>query len=174
MTGEILAAAVPAALITIVAWRRPWRRRDEQVVAMEAWLESFSPESYLPMLRLAESLDTGFLTAQRGPEEAARYRRLQRQILKEYLRGLSRDFHRLHSLATESALRARHDHENSSLALVEEKMEFAFSMWSVDIRLMVNDFAPCAVNLRPLIANVDELTARVREANRRRLEFRVS
>jgi len=172
MIGYCLAAV--AVLVVIVVWRRPWRRHEDNLEVMEAWLESFSPDSYLPMLRLANSTDTGYLNLHRGHETAKRYRRLQRQMLREYLRGLSRDFNRLHALATESALRARIDHENSSLALVEEKLEFIFSMWSIEVRLFLDEFAPCAINLRPMLANVDELTAKARATARRRLKFRVS
>lgn len=174
MTAYYLAAAALAALIAITVRRRPWRRREENLAAMEAWLESYSPDVYLPMLRLAHSEDTGYLTTYRGSEEAARYRRVQRRILKEYLRSLSRDFHRLHALATESALRARNDHENSSLALVEEKLDFIFSMWSIELCLFVNEFAPCAINLRPLLADIGDLAAKARENARRRLEVRMS
>ncbi len=174
MIGEILAALFVAALGAIVLWRKPWRRQEENLAAVEAWLETFSPESYTPMLRLAERLDVGFLTQHRGPEEATRYKKLQRQILREYLRVLSRDFHRLHRLATESALRARTDPESSSLALVEEKLEFIFAMWSIELRLLLNEVAPCAVNLRPMLESVKELTERAREKSRRRLEYRIS
>lgn len=171
--GELLVALALVALVAILLCRRPRRRADDRL-AMEEWLEGFSPESYRPMLRLAEPHDAGFLLLQRGPEEAARYRRAQRQMLREYLRSLSCDFHRLHALATESALRARDDDENSSLALMEEKMDFIFSVYSIEFRLMMNSVVPCVVNLRPLLANVDELTAKAREVARRRLEFRVS
>lgn len=174
MILDLLAALTLAALVAVLAWRRPWRRRDDELLVMEAWLETFSPESYLPMLRLVETVDPGYLLANCGPLEAKRYKSLQRQMLREYLRGLARDFNRLHALATENAIRARAEEEDSSLALVEEKMEFIFSMWSIEFRLYVNQFAPCVVNLRPLLANVDQLTVKAREMSRRRLEYRLS
>jgi len=174
MIGEFLAAVVFAALITVLIKRRPWERHEEDRLTVEAWFETFSTDSYLPMLRLAEPLDAGFLTMRRGPVEAARYKREQRKILKEYLRVLSRDFHRLHRLATESAIRARNDHDNSSLALLEDKLEFIFAMWSIELRIMLNEIAPCVVNLRPLLASVEELTARTRQITRRRAEYRLS
>jgi hypothetical protein len=95
MAGYYLAAGPVAALVVIVAWRRAGRKREDSLPIIEAWLESFSPGSYLPMLRLANSGDSGYLNLQRGPEAAARYRRMQRRMLREYLRGLSRDFNRL-------------------------------------------------------------------------------
>lgn len=174
MTGYYLAAVAVAALILIVAWRRAWRKREDSLEINEAWLENFSLGSYLPMLRLANSGDSGYLNSQRGPEAAARYRRLQRRMLREYLRGLSRDFHRLHIIAVESSWRGRIDHENSALALMEEKLEFIFSVWVIELRLFLDKFSPCTVNPQPLLANVNELTAKAREIARRRLEFRLS
>lgn len=174
MIPYFLAALTAAALTAIALWRRPWRRRDDNLQAVKDWLEHFSPDSYLPMLRLADQCDTGFVTARGGTEQAARYRRVQREILREYLRVLSRDFHRLHAVATESALRARDDHGNLSLVLVEEKMEFIFSVWSIEIRLWLDEFAPCAVDLRPLLAHLEQLTAKARATARHRIGYRLT
>jgi hypothetical protein len=179
MTGYYLAAAPVVALIAILVWRRAWRKREDNLQITQAWLENFSPNSYRPMLRLANSGDTGYLSSQRGPEAAARYRRTQRRMLREYLRGLSRDFHRLHTIAAERAVNVRipnvgNHRGNSSLALVEEKLEFIFSVWSIEVRLFLDKFSPCTINPQPLLANVDELTAKAREIARRRLEFRLS
>ena len=82
MIVEFLAAVVFAALITVLMKRWPWKRHEEDRLAVEAWFETFSTDSYLPMLRLAEPLDAGFLTMRRGPEQAARYKREQRKLLK--------------------------------------------------------------------------------------------
>jgi hypothetical protein len=77
------------------------------------------------------------------------------------------------NIAAESAWRARIDHENSVLALIQEKLEFIFSVWNIELRLSLDKFAPCTINPQPLLANVDELTAKAREITRR-LEFRLS
>jgi hypothetical protein len=174
MLAYYLATVAVVSLIGIVAWRRAWRKREDSLEINAAWLENFSPGTYLPMLRLANSGDSGYVNAKRGPEAAAIYRRLQRRMLREYLRALSRDFHRLHTIAADSAWRARIDHENSALALVEEKLEFIFSVWIIELRLFLDKFSPCTINPRPLLANVDEVTAKAREIARRRLEFRLS
>ncbi len=174
MTGYYLAATAIAALIVIIVWRREWRQPEHSSRINEAWLETFSPGAYLPMLRLANSSDAGYLNAKRGPEAAASYRRRQRRMLREYLRGLSRDFHRLHTITDSSAWRARINRENSALALKEEKLNFIFSVWIIELRLFLDKFSPCTVNPQPLLANVDKLTARAREIARRRLEFRLS
>ena len=168
MVVDILAGVALATLIAVFVWRLSRRRHDDDLAAIETWLEHFSPDSYLPMLRLAEGSDAPFLSKHRGPEETARYRRLQRQMLRDYLRGLARDFHRLHGLAAGS------DPGNLALALVDERMAFSLGIWSIEARLLLNEIVPCAVNLRPLLANVEQLTDKAREITRRRVEFRVS
>ncbi len=173
MPGTLLLTAGLVALIVILVWRRNWRRRADAREAIEAWLEKFSPDSYLPMLRLTEPGDVGFLNANCGPLEAARYKRLQRAMLRDYLRGLSRDFNRLHALASNSHFRGQAENADSALALVEEKLEFIFSLWSVEVRLLLDEVRPCPVNLRPLLTSVSELTDRVREIARRRNEYRI-
>jgi hypothetical protein len=173
MTGTLLLAAGFAVLIVILVWRSNLRRRADAREAIEAWLERFSPESYLPMLRLTEPRDIGFLNTHCGPLEAARYKRLQRAMLRDYLRGLSRDFNRLHTLASHNRFRGQAENADSALALVEEKLEFIFSVWSIELRLLLDEVTPCPVNLRPLLANVTELTDRVREIARRRNEYRL-
>ena len=173
MTGYYLAAVPVAAFVVVLVWRRAWRKREDSL-QIEAWLASFSPDTYRPMLRLANAGDIGYLKMHRGPEAAAIYRRRQRRMLREYLHGLSRDFHRLHAIAAESAWRTRIDRENSALVLIEEKLEFIFSVWIIELRLVLDKLSPCTINPRPLLASVDELTARAREIARRRLEFRLS
>ena len=113
---------------------------------------------YLPMLRLTEASDAGFLDTQRGSEMGLRYRALQRQMLREYLDGLAHDFHRLHALAARAGKPAQMD----------EKMEFVFCVWSIELRLALNQITRCAANLETLLASVEQLTIRVRELARRR------
>jgi hypothetical protein len=57
---------------------------------------------------------------------------------------------------------------------MEEKLEFIFAVWIIELRLFLDKFSPCTVNPQPLLANVNELTAKAREIARRRLEFRLS
>ena len=139
MVFEVLAAVAVAFYDTDSSGGagRGVSRRDDDLVAVETWLEQFSPGSYLPMVRLAEGRDTPFLRKFRGVEETARYRRLQRQMLRDYLHSLARDFHRLHGLGAEET-------PNSALIVVEERMAFSLGIWSIELRLLVNEVAPCA------------------------------
>lgn len=156
--SDLLLAAPLAAFVVFAAWR--WsRHRPEDPARLEKWLERFSPDSYLPMLRLADGKDQGYLEVQRGPEAVVLYRQMQRQILREYLRILSRDFHRLHILASRGFVRV-------PLVLAEEKVKFVFALWRIKLRLLRDKSTLCAIHLQPLLANVGELTVRAREGVR--------
>ena len=172
MIIDILAVATLAALVALIVWRLT-THRTEDPLQIEAWLEGFSPASYQPMFRLSEPADTRFLEARRGPKEASRYRRQQRKMLGQYLRGLARDCHRLHLLASEKNPHPVPGSENSLLAHMEEKLEFSFAVWSIELRLLLDEMSPRELNLRPLLANVEELTERARQAARRRHQFRL-
>ena len=171
MILDILAVATLAALIAFVVWRLA-TYRPEDPLQMESWLEGFSPASYQPMFRLSEPVDSRFLKSQRGPKEASRYRRLQRKMLRQYLRGLARDCHRLHLLASQMDAHPVPGNDNSVLAQLEEKLEFSFSVWSIELRLLLDEISPRDLNLRPLLANVEALTERARRAARRRHQLR--
>jgi hypothetical protein len=147
--------SLETALEAVTGWSS---RHGHAAPATEAWLEDFSPGMYLPMLRLAELTDAGFLDIQRGAATGLRYRSLQRQLLREYLNCLARDFHRLHALAADAGKPAQMD----------EKMEFVFCVWSIELRLALNQVTRCAANLEALLASVEQLTIRVRKLAQRR------
>lgn len=149
-------------MLIAVLRRRHWRRPESQLVVMDAWLSTFSADAYRPMLRLGERDDARFLASQRGPDHARKYRRLQRELLRGYLHSLATDYDRIHSLATHGA------------DGVQEKMEFIFSLWHVELRIAVDQITPCTVDTRPLLDNVEQVTARARDVARRRHEFRIS
>jgi hypothetical protein len=142
----VIAAGVVLALAEFGLW---WRSnsRTFDLHQSETWLENFSSAAYRPMIRLAEPDDAGFLAAQRGPEEAARYRRWQRRALRSYLRRLSLDFQRLHTLAAAAPWRL---------------LKFLIEVRSVEVRLLLSGALPRAVDLRPLLARIDDLAAQAR------------
>jgi hypothetical protein len=145
----ILAVGVVLALAEFILWWRSHSRGyDSQ--RTESWLEDFSSAAYLPMIRLAEPNDAGFLAAQRGLSEAARYRRWQREALRSYLRRLTRDFQRLHTLAAAAPWR---------------RLKFLLSVWQVEVRLTLNGVLPHAIDLHPLLVTIDDLADQAR--NRR-------
>jgi hypothetical protein len=146
IAAVIIAAGVVLALAEFVLW---WRSnsRTLDLHQSESWLEDFSSAAYRPMIRLAEPDDASFLAAQRGPEEAARYRRWQRRALRSYLRRLSRDFQRLHTLAAAAPWRL---------------LKFLIEVRSVEVRLFLRGALPSAVDLRPLLAKMDDLADQAR------------
>src|SRR6185437_5453364 len=115
MSGYYIAASA-IALLGLALWRRAWRKRTDNLAINATWLENFSPVSYRPMLRLADPEDPGYLNQRSGPQAAAHYRQMQRRMFREYLRGLSRDFHRLYNIAS----------KRSWSGLVDEKLKFIF------------------------------------------------
>jgi len=142
----IIAAGVVLALAEFSLW---WRSssRTLDVHQSESWLDDFSSAAYRPMIRLAEPDDADFLAAQRGSEEATRYRRWQRRALRTYLRRLSRDFQRLHTLAAAAPWRL---------------LKFLIEVRRVEVRLLLSGALPSAVDLRPLLATLDDLAAQAR------------
>ncbi|HEY4088097.1 MAG TPA: hypothetical protein VGM43_19310 [Bryobacteraceae bacterium] len=146
ITAVIIAAGVVLALAEFVTWWRTHSRTFD-LHQSESWLEDFSSAAYRPMIRLAEPDDAGFLAAHSGPEEAARYRRWQRRALRTYLRRLSLDFQRLHTLAAAAPWRL---------------LKFLIEVRSVEVRLLLNSALPRAVDLRPLLATMDDLAAEAR------------
>ncbi|HEU5020446.1 MAG TPA: hypothetical protein VFT60_01100 [Bryobacteraceae bacterium] len=149
ITAVIIAAAVVLALADFVFW---WRSHSREYDSRntESWLEDFSSAAYLPMMRLADPKDAGFLASQRGPDEAARYRRWQRQALRSWLRRLTRDFQYLHTLAAAAPWR---------------RLKFLISVWQLELRLILSGILPHAIDLRPLLVTMDDLANQAR--NRR-------
>jgi hypothetical protein len=145
----VVAAAVVLALAEFVFW---WRSHSDGYGSRnaESWLEEFSSAAYLPMIRLAEPQDAGFLAARRGPDEAERYRRWQRKALRGYLRRLTRDSQHLHTLAA---------------AAPKRRLKFLLSVWEVEVRLTFAGILPHAIDLRPLLLTMDDLATQAR--NRR-------
>ncbi|HVV45753.1 MAG TPA: hypothetical protein VHC72_11115 [Bryobacteraceae bacterium] len=146
IAAVIIAAGVVLALAEFVLWWRSHSRSYDSQNA-ESWLEEFSSAAYHPMIRLAEPNDAGFLAAQRGFDEAARYRRWQRQALRTYLRRLARDFQHLHTLAAAAPWR---------------RLKFLLSVWKVEVRIAFSSVLPKAIDLRPLLVSLDDLAAQAR------------
>jgi hypothetical protein len=141
-------------------------------LASDAWLENFSLRGYRPMLRLASRDDWRYLKSVRDPGGLKRYRRIQRSLLHEYLRSLSRDFQRLHAIAAEKNLCAKSDDGALPIALFEQQIGFIFHMWSIEARLLIHALIPLRIDLEPLLANVETLAVHARETTRRPLRFR--
>lgn len=131
-----------------------------------SFLDNFSLGAYRPMLRLASQMDRKFLSSAHGETLAGCYRKIQRQLLREYLRDASKDFNRLYAIATAKTLQAVSDPGDLSMALFEQQMTFILLVWGIEARLLLDGFLPLAVDLKPLIMQLEGLAQQTRELAR--------
>lgn len=133
-----------------------------------SFLENFSISLYRPMLRLAGQMDRNFLTAAHGKVLAECYRGIQRDLLREYLREATKDFNRLHAIATAKTLQAISDPDDLSVALFEQQMSFVLVVWWIEARLLLDRFLPRAMDLEPLVAQLETLAGQTQQLVRPR------
>ncbi|MDP9053604.1 MAG: hypothetical protein M3N93_04790 [Acidobacteriota bacterium] len=114
------------------------------------------------MLRLASQLDRQFLAARHGKKLATCYRRIQRDLLREYLQNASRDFNKMYAIATAKAVHATSDTGDLSMTLFEQQMTFILLIWGIEARLLCDKWLPLGYNLEPLIAQLETLAQQTR------------
>jgi len=127
-----------------------------------SFLDNFSLGAYRPMLRLASQMDRKFLSSAHGDTLAGCYRKIQRNLLREYLREASKDFNRLYAMATAKTVRAASDPNDLSMALFEQQMTFIMLIWGIEARLLVDGLLPLAVDLKPIVAQIEVLAQQTR------------
>jgi hypothetical protein len=137
-----------------------------------SFLESLSLVTYRPMLRLATQMDRKFLSSAHGEVLAGCYRKIQRNLLREYLRDASKDFKRLHAIATAKTVHASSDPDELSTALFEQHMTFILLVWGIEARLLLDNVLPFAVDLQPLIGQLDALARQTRDLARPQYSYR--
>jgi hypothetical protein len=138
-----------------------------------SFLENFSLAAYRPMLRLASQMDRKFLSSAHGKTLAGCYRRIQRDLLREYLREASKDFNRLYAIATAKSVRAASDPGDLSMALFEQQMTFILLVWGIEAGLLFDGMLPFAVDLKPLIGHLEGLAQQTRELTCPRYSYHV-
>lgn len=127
-----------------------------------SFLDNFSLSAYRPMLRLASQMDRKFLSSVHGETLAGCYRKIQRNLLREYLREASKDFNRLYAIATAKTVQATSDPNDLSMALFEQQMTFILLVWGIEARLVLDGLLPSAVDLKPLVAQIEALAQQTR------------
>jgi len=127
-----------------------------------SFLENFSLQTYQPMLRLATQMDRRYLTDAHGESLSGCYRKIQRGLLREYLRDAAKDFNRLYSIANAKSLQATSDPGDLSMALFEQQMTFIMLIWGIEARLMLDGIVPFALDLGPLMSAIEGLAAQTR------------
>jgi hypothetical protein len=157
----IISLTLVVLLIVAVGLLTRFSPQSEGVVATygsdASFIDNFSLRTYRPMLRLASQIDKEFLVRAHGKDLASCYRKIQRDLLREYLKEASKDFNRMYAIATRQAVQAVSDPGDLSIALLEQQMTFLFSMWGIEIRLLLDDYLPFAVDLQPMVAHLDGL-----------------
>lgn len=156
----IVLLTVAVALLTSFAPRPD--ASSESYGADASFLENLSLVTYRPMLRLATQMDRKFLSTAHGEVLAGCYRKIQRNLLREYLRDASKDFKRLHAMATAKTVRATSDPDELSTALFEQHMTFILLVWGIEARLLLDNFLPFTVDLQPLIGQLEGLAQQTR------------
>jgi len=127
-----------------------------------SFLENFSLLQYRPMLRLASQMDRKFLVSAHGEPLAKCYRKIQRNLLREYLRDASQDFNRLYAIAAAKCPRADSDPDDLSLGLFEQQMSFILLVWGIEARLLMDEYLPFAFDLKPVIDQLEALVGQTR------------
>jgi hypothetical protein len=127
-----------------------------------SFLESFSLSQYRPMMRLASQMDRKFLLSAHSESLAGCYRKVQRDLLREYLRDASRDFNRLYSIATAKCVQASSDPNDLSMGLLEQQMTFIMLVWGIETRLLIDHVVPFSFDLNPLIEHLEGLARETR------------
>jgi hypothetical protein len=135
------------------------------------FLESFSISRYRPMLRLASQMDKKFLNSAHGEVLAKCYRKIQRNLLRQYLRDASRDFNRLYAIAIAKCVKANSDPDDMSLGLLEQQMTFILQVWGIEARLLADEFLPFAFDLTPVVEQMDALARETRALARPRYSY---
>jgi hypothetical protein len=131
-----------------------------------SFLDNFSLGTYRPMLRLASQMDRKFLKSVHSDRLAECYRKIQRNLLREYLREASRDFNRLYAIATAKAVQAASDPGNLSMALLEQQMSFVMLVWGIEARLFLDSLLPFGIDLASLVGQLAGLAQQTRELAR--------
>lgn len=131
-----------------------------------SFLDNFSLMKYRPMLRLASQMDRRFLTTAHSDRLASCYRKIQRGLLREYLRDASKDFNRLYAIANTKCVQAAADPGDLSMVLFEQQMTFFLLVWGIEARLLLDSVLPFALDLKPLMHSIEALARQTRQLAR--------
>lgn len=136
-----------------------------------SFLDNFSLMKYRPMLRLATQMDRRYLTSAHSDKLATCYRRIQRGLLREYLRDASKDFNRLYAIANAKCVQASADPGDLSMVLFEQQMTFILLVWGIEARLLLDGILPFAMDLKPLMHSIEGLAKQTRQLVRPQFSY---
>ncbi|HLK22227.1 MAG TPA: hypothetical protein VKT81_24945 [Bryobacteraceae bacterium] len=137
MTFYLLSIAVVflASAFGLVLYRLA-SRVDPEAGAAE-WLESFSLESYAPMLRLLDQGDIEFLRKQPGfhPVMAKRLQAARRKVFVDYLWQMTGDFNQLLKIGRLILVSSKVDRPEFAHALGRHRNKFYWSVCVIRCKL---------------------------------------
>lgn len=172
MIASLITVLLLVGAVAVLTWSVPESEPTPVSYRSDAvFLDSFSPRRYAPLLRLATQMDRRYLTAVHGAELAKCYRRIQRTLLREYLRDAVKDFNRLYSIANAKCLRAGSDPGDLSMQLFEQQFAFILLIWGIEARLLLDGLAPFALDPQLLIQSIESLAQLTRELAQPRLGY---
>ena len=163
----LLPSSVVALALLWAVWRmvRAASSRAAEAAFDLDWLEEFSTARYRPMERLFSEEDYEFLRAQTGfePYLERRLRRQRRQIFRDYLRHLRRDFERLHRAARFLVVLSPEDQPDLAKELIRLKLVFLFAMATVEARMVLSHLNLRPVNVSALLSSTESTHACIRQ-----------
>jgi hypothetical protein len=174
MIISLVAVLLMMAVVLVLALLSPKPGAAESSYGSDtSFVENFSLATYRPMLRLASQIDRRFVSAAHSDSLGACYRKIQRGLLREYLRDASKDFNRLYAIATAKAVRATSDSGELSMVLFEQQMSFVLLIWGIEARLLLDGILPFAVDLGALMGHLEGLAQQTRELAQPRFGYQV-
>jgi hypothetical protein len=113
------------------------------------WCRDFSIDRYRPMERLLFQGDWAFLASQPGfcTSIARRLKSQRRRLLRQYLRGLGRDFEKLYRAAKLLLLHSPEDRPDLAMVLLKQRWIFRCNVAALHCRLILQPIGLPEVDL---------------------------
>jgi len=159
VVGVAIALAAILALGFGLLMRRlvdPAKRRRQQDMD-PAWITNFSVARYRPLLRMLDERDYEFLRAQPGFEPALekRLRTARRQLFRQYLRTMRRDFDRLYDFMKMVLLYSAQDRPDLAANLLKLRVGFHYAMFVAETRLALHTLGLGTVDVSELLGKLE-------------------
>lgn len=156
-------ALATAALLLIafgsLAWQVLSRMRTSSA-SNAGILPSVSVDRYRPMLRLLGDEDLDFVAGNANLRRTLRAKR--RELFRTYLRCLARDYALLLAGVRAVMIQSGVDRPDLARALAKNRTLFAFTMYKVEIRLLLHAIGIGKVEVSGLVDTLEALRAQVR------------
>ena len=120
---------------------------------------------YRPMERLLAAEEFEFLARQPGyePRLGRRLRAERRSILRQYLRLMAKDFHRVYRAAQVALIQSPEDRPDLAGALIRLRVQFLVASLALQCRLALHPFGLPRLELRPLLAALERIAEMARQ-----------